>query len=135
MTKIMWQIIILPRHDCHGNNLFCNKFMSWQIQAIATPVIIAYTTSCNGGGCVNCLYYNDHEHCNNVLLPCLATNQYGCNKPQQLKRQSSNDCNILLQHDLLQPLATNVILLQHVPSATKLGLLQPFFHHCIRVRS
>ena len=125
--KIMRQIILLPRHDCRGNNLFCNKIMAWQIQAIATSLIVAYTTSCNGGGRGNCLYCHDHERCNNVLLPCLATNQYGWDKPQQLQRQSSNGCNILLQRDLLQPLVTNVIWLQHVPSATKLGLLQPFF--------
>ena len=48
-------------------------------------------------------------------------------KPQQLQRQTSNGCNALLQRDLLQPLATNVIWLQHLPFATKLGLLQRFF--------
>jgi hypothetical protein len=47
-------------------------------------------------------------------------------KPQHLQRQSSNGCNNLLQRDFLQPLATNAIWLQHLPFATKLGLLQRF---------
>ena len=52
---------------------------------------------------------------------------YGCKKRQQLQRQTSNGCNTLLQRDFLQPLATNEIWLQHLPFATKLGLLQRFF--------
>ena len=52
---------------------------------------------------------------------------YGCKKHQQLQRQTSNGCNTLLQHDFLQPLATNAIWLRHLPFATKLGLLQRFF--------
>ena len=80
--KITWKIILLPRHDYRGNNLFCNKIMAWQIPAIATSLIVAYTTSCNGGGRGNCLYCHDHERCDNILLPCLATDNYGCKKPQ-----------------------------------------------------
>ena len=52
---------------------------------------------------------------------------YGCKKPQLLQRQTNNGCNTLLQRDFLQTLATNVIWLQHLPFATKLGLLQCFF--------
>ena len=45
----------------------------------------------------------------------------------QRAKISHSLCNTLLQRDFLQPLATNVIWLQHLPFATKLGLLQRFF--------
>jgi hypothetical protein len=47
-----------------------------------------------------------------VAIAYIATNIYGC--------------NTLLQRDFLQSLATNVIWLQYLPFATKLGLLQRF---------
>ena len=95
--------------------------------SIATLSIIAFTTSCYEDGRGKCLYSHDRERCVNVLLPCLATDTYGCKKPQHLQRQTSNGCNTLLQRDFLQPLAMNVIWLQHLPFATKLSLLQRFF--------
>jgi hypothetical protein len=95
--------------------------------SIATLSIIACTTFCYEDGRGKCLYFHDYERCDNVLLPCLATNNYGCKKPQHLQRQTSNGCNTLLQRDFLQSLATNVICLQLLPFATKLGLLQHFF--------
>ena len=95
--------------------------------SIATLSVVACTTSCYENECGKCLYCHDCERCDNILLPCLATDSYGCKKPQLLQRQTCNGCNTLLQRDFLQPLATNAIWLQYVPFATKLGLLQRFF--------
>jgi hypothetical protein len=137
-NKIAWQMVYLPRHNGPGNNTLGNKIVvwqyrllqrrySWQIVSIAMLSIVAWTTSCYKDGRGKCLYCHDHERCGNVLLPCSATDNYGCKKPQHFQRQTSNGCNTLLQRDFLQPLATNVIWLQHLPFATKLGLLQHFF--------
>jgi len=137
-NKIAWQTVYLPRHNGHGNNTLGNKILAWQyrllqrhclwqIVSIAMLSIVACTTSCYEDGRGKCLYSHDRERCVNVLLPCLATDAYGCKKPQHLQRQTSNGCNTLLQRDFLQPLATNVIWLQHLPFATKLSLLQRFF--------
>jgi len=131
-------MMYLPRHGGHGNNTLGNKILAWQyrllqrhclwqIVSIATLSIVACTTSCYEDGHGKCLYCHDRERCGNVLLPCSATDSYGCKKPQQLQRQTSNGCNTLLQRDLLHPLPTNMSWLQYVPFATKLGLLQRFF--------
>jgi hypothetical protein len=120
-------MVYLPRHGGHGNNTLGNKNLAWQQKSIATLSIIACTTSWYEERHGKCLYCHDRERCDNILLPCLATDNYGCKKPQQLQRQTSNGCNTLLQRDFLQPLATNEIWLQHLPFATKLGLLQCFF--------
>ena len=131
-------MVYMPRHGGCGNNTLGNKILawqyrllqrhcSWQIVSIAMLSIVACTTSCYEDGHGKCLYCYDRERCVNVLLPCLAMDAYGCKKPQHLQRQTSNGCNTLLQRDFLQPLATNAIWLQHLPFATKLGLLQRFF--------
>jgi len=131
MVYLPWQ------NDC-GNNTLDNKILawqyrllqqyySWQIVSAVVLLVIAHTTSCYKDGCGKCFYCHDHKCCINVLLPYLAMDTYGCMKPQHLQRQSSNGCNNLLQHDFLQPLAMNVIWLQYLPFATKLGLLQHFF--------
>ena len=138
MNKIAWQTVYLPRHNGRGNNTLGNKILAWQYRllqrhclwqlvSIAMLSIVACTTSCYEDRRGKCLYRYDRECCHNILLPCLATDNYGCKKPQQLQRQTCNGCNTLLQRDFLQPLATNVIWLQHLPFATKLGLLQCFF--------
>ena len=135
MNKIAWQTVYLPRHNGRGNNTLGNKILAWQYRLLqwhcswqmslllrhrslhVPPLAMKVVSG-------KCLYCHDCECCDNVLLPCLATDAYGCKKPQHLQRQTSNGCNTLLQRDFLQPLATNVIWLQHLPFATKLGLLQ-----------
>ena len=105
---------------CHGMVVVASV-------SIATLSIIACTISFYEDRHGKCLYCHDYERCDKVLLRCLATDRYGCKKPQQLQRQTINGCNTLLQRDFLQPLAMNAIWLQYLPFATKLGLLQCFF--------
>jgi hypothetical protein len=131
-------MVYLPWQNSCGNTTLGNKILvwqyrllqrrcSWQIASIVALSIVACTTSCYEDECGKCFYCHDHERCINVLLPYLATDTYRCKKPLHLRRQSSNGCNNLLQRDFLQPLAMNAIWLQHLPFATKLGLLQHFF--------
>jgi hypothetical protein len=47
--------------------------------------------------------------------------------PNTCNAKLATVANTLLQRDFLQPLATNLICLQLLPFATKLGLLQHFF--------
>lgn len=121
-----------------ANNVLATKSRSWQLRhtqqnynvakplycyAIVVACMISYYHKKHGKWS-NC---HAHERCMKILLPCLATDNTGCKKPKHLQRQTRNSGNILLPHDILQPLATNVVWWHQLPFATKLGLSQSFF--------
>lgn len=152
-------MVLLTWHNNRGNNvrsLVVNKVDGkWcTCHGMVVVAIIPYATKLQHG---NIDYYNNlvrgkSLYCYVIdrqmyhllllrwvwevlLLPCLATNNYGCNKPQQLGCQTKKICNTLLQHNILYPLATHMIWLQYVPFATKIRPIATFSHCCTRIKS
>ena len=135
----MWQKVLLPRYDRRGNNAFGNKIMVWQYRLLQRrcswqmSLLLCYhplhvpplatKTGVASAYIVTTVNIAITSYCHaRQRKPMVARN------PQHLQCQASNGCNnILLQRDFLQPLATHTIWLQHLPFATKLGLLQRFF--------
>lgn len=71
-------MMYLPWHAARGNNTLGNNILVWQQNPIATLSIIVFTTTFYEDERGKCSYCHANERCNNVLLPCLATNIHGC---------------------------------------------------------